>query len=45
MSRTKMKFVALLTAVLATLGTVGATATVGAVDAKPNFKNTGSWCC
>lgn len=43
----KLKFAAILTAVVATLGTVGATATMGAVDAGKSgtTKNTGSWCC
>ena len=47
MSRqTKLKFAAFVTTVLATVGTVGATATVGSVDAGKSDKNTnGSWCC
>jgi len=40
----RIKIAALATAVLATLGTVGATASIATPDAKPQYKN-GSWCC
>ena len=40
----RIKIAALATAVLATLGTVGATASIATPDAKPMYKN-GSWCC
>ena len=40
----RIKIAALATAVLATLGTVGATASIATPDAKPLYKN-GNWCC
>jgi len=50
MSRqTKVKFAALVTAVVTTMGTAGISAAVAAPDAgnnKPSFvKTNGSWCC
>ena len=40
----RIRIAAIATAVLATLGTVGATASMGTVDAKPMYRN-GNWCC
>ncbi len=46
MSRqTKLKFAAVVTTLVAALGTVGVGATSASIDAgKPDSKN-GSWCC
>lgn len=42
----KIKFAAVLTAVITSLGTVAVGATAGVVDAGKTSKNTnGSWCC
>lgn len=49
MSRqTKLKFAALVTAVVTTMGTAGVSAAIAAPDAakKPAYaKTNGSWCC
>jgi len=47
MSRqTKLKFAAVLTAVVTSLGTVAVGATAGTIDAGPStVKTGGGWCC
>lgn len=47
MSRqTKLKFAAIVTTLVAALGTVGVGATTASIDAGKSDKNTnGSWCC
>ena len=46
MSRqTKLKFAAVVTTLVAALGTVGVGATSASIDAGKSGKTTGSWCC
>lgn len=46
MSRMKLKIAAVATAIIATAGSVGMTASVAGVDAgKSETKNNGGWCC
>ncbi len=46
MSRqTKLKFAAVVTTLVAALGTVGVGATTASIDAGKSDKTNGSWCC
>lgn len=46
MSRqTKLKFAAVLTALVTSLGTVAVGATAGTIDAGKTSKANGNWCC